>query len=109
MGANLVSAAALLEGIPLCFGVFWCMRIIQTSKFDTLINNHKDRLKGGLADNKHPKEFDRDQLEKGWKVEKEHTDDDALALEISMDHLCEDKAYYDKLEKMENGKSPKEK
>lgn len=42
------------------------------------------------------------QLEKGIKVEKEHTTDEELAKEIALDHLLEIPDYYDKLEEMEN-------
>lgn len=48
-----------------------------------------------------PKQFDAKSLAKGIKVELEHTDDEEVALEIAMDHLTEDPAYYDKLEKIE--------
>lgn len=41
------------------------------------------------------------QLEKGMKVEKEHTTDESLAKEIALDHLLEMPDYYDKLEDME--------
>lgn len=42
-----------------------------------------------------------DQIEKGMKVEKEHTSDEKLAREIALDHLLEMPDYYDKLEEME--------
>lgn len=45
------------------------------------------------------------QLNKGIKVEMEHTDDIALATEIAMDHLYEDPKYYDKLKKIENNEA----
>jgi hypothetical protein len=61
----------------------------------------KDKISGGLADNKTPKDFDKASLKKGIKVELEHTDDRQVAQEIAMDHLTEDPEYYDKLEKME--------
>jgi len=61
----------------------------------------KDHLHGGLADDKFPSDFDFDALDKGIKVELEHSKDRRLAMEIAMDHLTEDKSYYDKLEKME--------
>lgn len=61
----------------------------------------QDRLPGGIADDKTPKDFDPAALAKGIKVELEHTSDRRIALEVAMDHLTEDKAYYDKLEKME--------
>jgi hypothetical protein len=63
----------------------------------------KDQLPGGLADGKSPEDYPQDQIEKGMKVEREHTDDPNLALEITTDHVEEDKEYYDKLKKMESG------
>lgn len=62
---------------------------------------HEDKIPGGLADQKKPRDFSSAQLEKGITVEIEHTKDPAVALEIAMDHLVEDKNYYDKLEKIE--------
>ena len=41
------------------------------------------------------------QLEKGTKVEKEHTSNSRIAREIALDHIDELPDYYDKLEKME--------
>jgi len=70
------------------------MQIIKTAK-------HKDRLPDGLADNRVPSDFCKEQLEKGILTEMEHTDDPDLALEIAMDHLTENDRYYDHLEKME--------
>lgn len=61
----------------------------------------KDELPGGKAEGKDPSEFDQDELEKGIKVEREHTDDDDLAEEIASDHLAEFPNYYEELEKME--------
>ena len=61
----------------------------------------KQSLEGGLADDKKPSDFPKDQMRKGIKVEMEHTNDPAKAKEITMDHLAEDLKYYDKLEKME--------
>lgn len=61
-----------------------------------------EKIPGGLAKGKKPSDFDKEQLEKGIKVELEHSDDDRdLAREIAMDHLVEDPKYYDKLEKIE--------
>lgn len=70
-----------------------------------------EKIKGGLADNKtvediakkHGVSIDliRKQLEKGIKVEKEHTDSIEEATEIALDHLMEDAYYYDKLETIE--------
>ena len=61
----------------------------------------QDSLPGGLADKGPPKGVDPKQVEKGLKVEKEHTDDPDVALEITYDHLTEDPLYYDKLESIE--------
>lgn len=63
--------------------------------------NAQDLIKGGLADNKPDSAFDSTQLAKGAKVEREHTNDPAIAREIAKDHLTEDPAYYKKLAKME--------
>ena len=41
--------------------------------------------------------IDADELKKGIDVEREHTDDEALAKKIAMDHLAEDPRYYTKL------------
>lgn len=41
------------------------------------------------------------QLDKGQKVEMEHTKDKELAKKIAMDHLFEIPDYYDKLQKTE--------
>ena len=41
------------------------------------------------------------QIQKGIKIEMEHTEDPALAREIAMDHLMESPTYYDELEAME--------
>ena len=65
----------------------------------------KDKIPGGLADRKTPADFDPKALSKGMKVELEHVNDRAVAMEIAMDHLAEDKDYYDKLEKMEKSSS----
>jgi len=42
-----------------------------------------------------------EQLKAGIKVEKEHTDDEAQAKQIAMDHIVEIKDYYDRLKEME--------
>ena len=61
----------------------------------------KDKLPGGLADKKAPSDFDTNQIEKGKKIEMEHTNDKELAKEIAMDHLEEFPTYYTELEKIE--------
>lgn len=48
-----------------------------------------------------PRMFNLHQLAIGTTVEREHTSDPAVALEIAMAHLFEDRAYYAKLERME--------
>ncbi len=49
-------------------------------------------------------DFDKNQLEKGIKVEMEHTDDRSLAKQIAKAHLAEIPDYYDRLKRMEDGK-----
>ena len=85
----------------------------------------EEKLKGGKADNKtlldlakkHAYDDSKDstskekiqdmyeklksQMNKGMKVEMEHTKDKSKAKEIVMDHLSEDPTYYDKLKKVE--------
>lgn len=68
-----------------------------------------DKIPGGLADEKVPKQFDSKQLEEGIKVELEHTDDRDVAKEIAMDHLIEDKDYYKKLKTIETRAKKKSK
>lgn len=65
------------------------------------MGNYKDRLPGGLADNKKPTDFPKEVLAKGVETEMEHTSDIKLAREIAMDHLTEDPQYYDKLQSIE--------
>jgi hypothetical protein len=76
-------------------------RLHEVEYFETK-EARKDKVPGGQADKKQPKDFDPEQLAKGKKVEMEHTDDPDLALEIAMDHLTEDPKYYDYLEEMES-------
>lgn len=61
----------------------------------------KDILPGGRADKSKPSDFDKKEIERGSKHEREHTDNKQITKEIAMDHLKEDPKYYDKLEKME--------
>lgn len=63
------------------------------------------KIPGGLSEGKKPGDFDPKALAKGQKVEMEHTTDPAIAQEIARDHLTEDPAYYDKLEKIEGKKA----
>lgn len=57
---------------------------------------------GGKADGKPASNFPKDQIAKGIKVEREHTNKPALAKEIAKDHLTEDKKYYTHLKEMED-------
>jgi hypothetical protein len=52
----------------------------------------KSDKQGKIMENVDPKE-----LEMGMAIEKEHTQDEALAKKIAMDHLAEDPKYYSKL------------
>ncbi|MCK9596295.1 hypothetical protein M0R19_03885 [Candidatus Pacearchaeota archaeon] len=61
----------------------------------------EDKIEGGKADNEPDENFDQDQLEKGIKIEREHTDDPEIATEITKDHLKEFDDYYDRLIDME--------
>lgn len=61
----------------------------------------KDMIPGGLADDASTSDFDSDQLAIGIRIEMEHTNDEAIATEIAMDHLTEDPMYYSKLQGME--------
>lgn len=62
---------------------------------------YKDKVKGGLADDKPDSDFDEKALKAGIAIESEHTDDPAIAREIAKDHLTEDPEYYVKLAKIE--------
>lgn len=61
-------------------------------------------IEGGIGDDLDLSKQDPEQVSKGKDVEKEHTKDDKVSLDIVKDHLAEDPKYYDKLEKMEKGK-----
>ena len=61
----------------------------------------KDKLEGGVADKCDYSKFNKKELKKGTKVEREHTKDKKLAREIAGDHLAEHKDYYKELAKME--------
>lgn len=63
---------------------------------------HKDKLPGGLADERSIDSFDPHALEEGVDIELEHTNDEDLAREIAMDHLTEHpERYYEALKEME--------
>lgn len=60
----------------------------------------RELIKGGIADGMSDELFDSVELEKGIKVELEHTDNELIAKEIAKDHLREDEDYYKKLAKI---------
>jgi len=70
------------------------MKIIRTAKY-------KDKLKGGKGDTKAPSDFPKKDIEKGHRVEFEHTNDPDTAKEIAIDHLEEHPDYYVGLKHME--------
>lgn len=61
----------------------------------------EEKIRGGKADDKPASKYPDSQIQKGVKIEMEHTNDKGLAREISRDHLEENKKYYTHLEKME--------
>lgn len=70
----------------------------------TSASKKADKLPGGKGDNTPDSAFDKKALQKGEKVEQEHTKDAGVTKEIAKDHLTESPDYYDKLEKIEKGK-----
>jgi hypothetical protein len=72
---------------------------LEGRKFEK--SDKSDKIPGGLADGKKPSDFDEKKLAAGIKIELEHTSDRKIAEEIAMDHLMEDKNYYDKLKTIE--------
>lgn len=50
-----------------------------------------------------PTNVDQAELEKGVRVESEHTSDPVKAMQIALDHLAEIPDYYTRLKKMEEG------
>jgi hypothetical protein len=61
----------------------------------------KEYIPGGLSQGLPDSMFDKRQIQKGIKVELEHTKDRNIAKEIAKDHLTESPKYYDFLEDME--------
>jgi hypothetical protein len=70
----------------------------------------RERITGGLASGRRPRDFNAEQLRRGTRVELEHVvrpgrkptkRDRELAREIAMDHLVEDPRYYTMLAKAE--------
>lgn len=73
-------------------------------KLVSQILNEQDVDLTGMADKKHISDNDVDpkELAMGLEVEKEHTNDPAVAKQISLDHLAEIPDYYTRLKKMED-------
>jgi hypothetical protein len=75
----------------------------------TAAKKKEEKIHGGFGDGHDDERYDKEQLEKGIKVEMEHTNDPEKAKEVVKDHLEETKdfkgeegaKYYDKLDKME--------
>lgn len=63
--------------------------------------NPKEHLEGGLGDGVDPNSVNPQQLALGVKVEMEHTNNEAEAKEIALDHLTEDPNYYSELSQIE--------
>ena len=61
----------------------------------------EEKIPGGKADGMEESEFPDEALDKGEKVEMEHTNDPELAREITKDHLVESEDYYKYLDEME--------
>ena len=76
-------------------------RLIEMMNKVNKITLNEEILQGGLGDNKPTSGFSIDQIQKGLEVEKEHTDDVDVALEIVKDHLSENPNYYG-----DNGSNP---
>lgn len=76
----------------------WYQKQLQYAKKENIIKKEsewKDSLPGGRADKKSPSDFENKDIEKGKKIEFEHTDNPDIATEITMDHLKEYENYYD--------------
>jgi hypothetical protein len=73
-------------------------KLSNSLTFDELVRKN---LKKGMEYSDIEKKI-KTQLNKGIKVEMEHTDNKKIAKKIAMDHLIEDIDYYTKLEKIES-------
>jgi len=65
------------------------------------VKSGEDVLHGGLADQDTDADHSDSALDKGQKIEMEHTTSPVIAREIARDHLTEGQDYYDRLEEME--------
>jgi len=73
----------------------------EPAKYERCVKKVKKKQASG-------ERVDSKALDKGTKIEMEHTDDKDLAEEIAMDHLKEHKNYYELLPKMEKELEEKE-
>lgn len=97
MNPRLILSAAKLSATP-------------NVDIEKVTDGFEEQLSGGKGAERCVDDFDFYALLKGMLVELEHTDDPMLALEITMDHLSEEKDpkdhdkknYYDYLEGMED-------
>jgi len=64
------------------------------------IKNFKDKIPGGHADGKPVTGYDLKQLLLGINFERDHTNDNLIALELAMDHLERIPDYYTRLERL---------
>ena len=69
---------------------------ISPEELEKIARKHKDRLRGGKADNKKLTSFPLSKLLKGMRHEMEHPSDPDLAAEIASDHLVSNINYYDR-------------
>lgn len=97
-GSDSFTKAEIIDGLKNEFEI-----VATDQQIDTIIKgiigkglniSEADQIKGGRADGMKPEDFDPFELELGITVEREHTDSDELAQEITMDHLVENPAYY---------------
>ena len=65
-------------------------------------NSTEDYLPGGKADTQRDEKYNPREVEKGIRIELEHTDNKDIAKEIAKDHLEEIPDYYTRLIKMED-------
>lgn len=63
----------------------------------------REKLVGGMGDDKPDSAFPKKELLEGEKHESEHTDDKAIAKEIAKDHLSERSDYYTALDRAKLG------
>lgn len=78
---------------------------VSTTDWDRILQQGPKKtlrtIPGGKAEGQPVGKYDKEQLGKGMKVEREHTGDPLRAEEITTDHLEEFPTYYTALENME--------